>query len=81
MIDGDVEPDNRPVAPADDGCLGNRQKIHEPEHVGRHKVIAERLAIARAAPMATAVHDNDLVALGQHRHQIAPIVRVGEPAV
>src|SRR5664279_331249 len=51
MMNGDVEPNDRAIAPADNGRLRDLQKVHEPDDIGCHQIIAEGLAVARAASM------------------------------
>ena len=82
MMHGDVEPDNGAVAPADQRGLVDLEKIHERERVGGHQIVTVRPRVARAAAVAPAVHDHDPVMRGhQIRHQLAPIIGIGEPAV
>ncbi len=81
MIDRDVQADDRSVAPADERRPLDLQEVHHAEHVGGHQVVPEGLLVARASPVAAAVHDDDLIALRQRRHLVAPVVGVPEPAV
>ena len=81
MVDGDVEADDGAVAPADDRGLVDLERVHQAEHVRGHQVVAEGLVVARAAAVAAAVHHDDAVVLGQHRHLVAPVVGVGQPAM
>ena len=80
-MDGYVETQDRPVAPADDRSLAQLQEVHQAEDVRRHQIVAVGPLVARAASVAAAVHDDYPIVPGQYRYLIAPIVRVGEPAV
>jgi hypothetical protein len=65
VMDGNVEPSNCAITPADQRSLVDFEKIHEREHIGRHKVVTVGPRVARAAAVAAAVHDHDAVVRGQ----------------
>jgi hypothetical protein len=81
MVNGDVEADDRPIAPADNGRSLYLQKVHQRDDIGGHQIIAERRRVAGAAPVAAAIHDDHKVAFRQQAHLVAPVIRVGEAAM
>src|ERR1700744_5426307 len=81
MVDGDVEPDDRAIAPADEGRLVELEEIHHGEHVGGHQVVADRFAAACAAAVPAAIHHDHLAAARQRWNEVPPIVGIGEPAM
>src|SRR5262245_21926398 len=81
MMHGDIEPDDRAVAPADDRSLWNFEEIHQCNDVLRHQVIAVWPGVAGAAAMAAAVHDDDAVLRLERLDLLAPVIRIGEPAM
>jgi len=81
MVQRDVEADDRTVAPADDRRFRDMQKVHQPDHIGRHQIVAIGLVVAGAAAVAAAVHDDDAVARLERANLVAPVIGVGEPAM
>ena len=81
MMNGDIKAENGTVAPADDRRPLDGQKIHEPENISRHEIIAERPCVAAGASVAATVHEYDTVMLGEHRHLVAPVGGIGEAAM
>ena len=61
MTHGDVEADDATVAPADDGSLVDFQRVEQGDDVVSHQVVAKWSLVARAAPVAAAVHQNHAV--------------------
>jgi hypothetical protein len=77
----EVESEDGAVAPADDVGLADLERIHHRHHVVGHEIVTVRARVARACPVASAVHQDHGV-MRRHRRDLgAPIVGVGEAAV
>ena len=81
MMHRDVEADDPAVAPADDRGLLDFKEIHQPDHIRGHQIVAVRPLVAGAAAVTAAVHDDNAIARLQRAHLMAPVIRVGEPAM
>src|SRR6202030_88990 len=57
------------------------QEVHQRDDVGRHQIVAVRLVVPAAAAVAAAVHDDDAIARLEGLDLVAPVIRVGEPAM
>ena len=71
MVGGELEGDDRPVAPADHVRLGDTQVVEQPHGVGGHLLVGDRQVAPGRAAAAAAIHRHDPVAGGdQHRRQV-----------
>ncbi len=70
------------VAPSGNGRLIDLQPVHDGENVRGHEFVGIGPLVSRAAAMAPAVDDDNLMAgIDQGRNLIAPIAAVSEPAM
>jgi hypothetical protein len=76
-----IEAEDRAVAPADDRGLLDFKEIHQPDHIRGHQIVAVRPLVAGATAVTTTVHDDDAIGRLQRAHLMAPVIRVGEPAM
>src|SRR5262245_64746047 len=81
MLDCEIQPKVRSIAPADDSRSVNLQEIHHAKDVTGHQVVRQGLIVTKAASMAAVVHHDHLIVLRQCRHLVAPVVGIRKPAM
>jgi hypothetical protein len=82
MVDGQVEGDDRAVAPADHVGLGDPEMVKQTDGVGGHLVVGDRLVAPGRAAVAVAIHGHDPVAGGgEHGGLVAEVLGVAQAAV
>ena len=81
-MDGQLEGDDRPVAPADHVRLHDAKVVEQSDDVGGHLRVDDRCIAPGRAALAAAVHRHDPIAGDdQHGREVGPPLGVGAAAV
>jgi hypothetical protein len=76
MVNRQIQPDNAPVAPADQTDLTSFQAIQQASDIRGHEIIGNLFLWCRAAAVSTAIHgDGPIPALNEYRDQVPKIAR------